>query len=225
MSDESRASADWIRAVLEEHEAPLLRYALRLTGDVERARDVVQETFLRLCRAEPATVDGHLGPWLFRVCRQRAIDQRRKEQRMPATVSQTLHECVSTEPNPSLRLEQLDENHALLRVLATLPMNQQEVVRLKFQAGLSYREITYITGLSVSNVGFLLHTALARLREHVTIDEATTPGEMPAAEQDKDPSNGTDNNIGDANNRVSDPNRVSGPTCLGGPDNLLSGRR
>ena len=96
---------------------------------------------------------------------------------MPATVSQTLHECVSTEPNPAVRLEQLDENHALLRVLATLPMNQQEVVRLKFQAGLSYREISYITGLSVSNVGFLLHTALARLREHATADEATAPNE------------------------------------------------
>ncbi len=36
---------------------------------------------------------------------------------------------------------------------------------MKFQAGLSYREISEVTELSVTNVGFLLHTALARLRE------------------------------------------------------------
>ena len=45
-----------------------------------------------------------------------------------------------------------------------LPANQQEVVRLKFQNGFSYKEISQITALSVSNVGFLIHTAVARLR-------------------------------------------------------------
>ncbi len=39
----------WIRQALERHERPLVHYAARLIGDVERARDVVQETFLRLC--------------------------------------------------------------------------------------------------------------------------------------------------------------------------------
>jgi RNA polymerase sigma-70 factor (ECF subfamily) len=45
-----------------------------------------------------------------------------------------------------------------------LPPNQQEVVRLKFQNGFSYKEISRITELSVGNVGFLIHTAVARLR-------------------------------------------------------------
>ena len=45
-----------------------------------------------------------------------------------------------------------------------LPANQQEVVRLKFQNGFSYKEISRITTLSVGNVGFLIHTAVARLR-------------------------------------------------------------
>ncbi len=48
MSDRSQAQAEWIRSVLREHEAPLLRYALRLTGDAESARDIVQETFMRV---------------------------------------------------------------------------------------------------------------------------------------------------------------------------------
>ena len=45
--------------------------------------------------------------------------------------------------------------------------NQREVVRLKFQAGLSYAEISRVTGHSVSNVGFLLHTALKTLRRQM----------------------------------------------------------
>jgi RNA polymerase sigma-70 factor (ECF subfamily) len=45
-----------------------------------------------------------------------------------------------------------------------LPANQQEVVRLKFQNSLSYKEISAITGLSVTNVGYLLHTAIQTLR-------------------------------------------------------------
>jgi RNA polymerase sigma-70 factor (ECF subfamily) len=37
-------------------------------------------------------------------------------------------------------------------------------VRLKFQNGFSYKEIARITELSVTNVGFLIHTAVTRLR-------------------------------------------------------------
>jgi RNA polymerase sigma-70 factor (ECF subfamily) len=46
-----------------------------------------------------------------------------------------------------------------------LPDNQQEVIRLKVQNGLSYREISEVTGLSVSNVGFLLHKGIKTIRE------------------------------------------------------------
>ena len=53
---------------------------------------------------------------------------------------------------------------AVLRLIDRLPPNQQEVVRLKFQNGFSYKEISRITELSVSNVGFLIHTAVTRLR-------------------------------------------------------------
>jgi RNA polymerase sigma-70 factor (ECF subfamily) len=56
--------------------------------------------------------------------------------------------------------------------LATLSENQQEVVRLKFQSGLSYREISEITDLSVTNVGFLLHTALKKIRERLEAEGA-----------------------------------------------------
>lgn len=45
-----------------------------------------------------------------------------------------------------------------------LPPKQQEVLRLKFQANLSYKEISEVTGLTPSNVGVILHTAVKTLR-------------------------------------------------------------
>ena len=54
-----------------------------------------------------------------------------------------------------------------LRILATLPPNQQEVIRLRFQDGLRYREIAAVTQLSLSNVGYLIHTAIKTIRERL----------------------------------------------------------
>jgi len=62
-------NANWIRSALERFEAPLTRYAFGITGDLERARDVVQDTFLRLCSESPERLDGRVAPWLFKVCR------------------------------------------------------------------------------------------------------------------------------------------------------------
>ena len=70
-------------------------------------------------------------------------------------------------------IERRETEDHLLQLVAELSDNQQEVVRLKFQENLSYREIADVTGLSVSNVGFLLHTAVMKLRERMG-SEATS---------------------------------------------------
>ena len=64
-------------------------------------------------------------------------------------------------------MEQEEQLADALKILSTLPANQQEVLRLKFQSDLSYQEISRITSLSVSNVGFLIHTGLKTIRERV----------------------------------------------------------
>ncbi len=68
---------------------------------------------------------------------------------------------------PSEACDERESAGAMMDHLAKLPANQQEVVRLKFSGGLSYREISEVTGLSVTNVGFLLHTAIKALRQKV----------------------------------------------------------
>ncbi len=157
--------SNFLERTVAAQRAPLTRYATRLLGgDVDRARDVVQDTFVKFMAQPPATVDGHAVEWLFTVCRHRALDVLRKESRMRAFAAGEAERVTTTEPRPGRTLEHAETHSAILRLIGELPPNQQELVRLKFQNGFSYKEIARITKLSVTNVGFLLHTAVARLR-------------------------------------------------------------
>jgi RNA polymerase sigma-70 factor (ECF subfamily) len=165
----AEADCDLLRTAMERFEGRLVRYAMRITGHVERGRDVVQETFLRQWRDPAIAKSDHLAQWLFTVCRRLSIDARRKESRMSTQLENTAV-CDVPARTVSATMEQSDQLDHLLRLLGGLPANQQEVVRLKFQEEMSYKEIAAITGLSVSNVGYLMHTAVKTLRERVSGD-------------------------------------------------------
>ncbi len=162
-SDRSNwASGGRMSDILDEYEGPLLRFAARITGDVDRARDVVQETLLKLCQRPPQA--DHVAQWLFTVCRNGALDVCRKEQRMKPLTEQDAQARPADTATPHEAAEQAEEASQVSAALADLPANQQEVLRLKFQSDFSYKQIAGITGLSVTNVGFLIHTGIKKLR-------------------------------------------------------------
>jgi RNA polymerase sigma-70 factor (ECF subfamily) len=160
---------DWIREAVDRFEGPLTLYAARLLGDSDGARDVVQDTFLRLCSQERPRVEPHLAEWLFTVCRNRALDVLRKEGRMTRLSDDHTQVCQSHGPGPSESLERQESVSVVLQLLEKLPHNQREVIRLKFQNGFSYKEISRISGHSVSNVGFLIHTGLKTIRGQLAV--------------------------------------------------------
>lgn len=174
MAKGSRAKSEWIRAALDRYEGALTRYATGMTGDVEEARDIVQETFLRLCRETPSRLRGHLAQWLFTVCRNLALDVRRKERRMEPMGAIQIEETPDQSPRPPIILERKEAVGQILQILETLPPREQEVIRLKFQNGLSYKEISEITHLTVTNVGFLIHTALKKIRSEIDSEAPPT---------------------------------------------------
>ena len=158
-----------VQAAVARHQAALLRYATRLLGgDADRARDVVQDTFVRLMSQPPEQVEGHVAEWLFTVCRNRTHDVLRKEGRMKRFEEGQAERLTAADPRPGATLERGEQHEAVLRLIGRLPHNQQEVIRLKFQNGFSYQEISRITSLSVTNVGFILHTAIKALRHEMT---------------------------------------------------------
>ena len=154
----------FLERTFAEQRAPLTRYAARLLGDPDRARDVVQDAFVKLLAQPRGSVDGHAVEWLFTVCRNGALDVLRKENRMRRFAEGEMERAPATDVRPGQTLETAETQASVLRLIDRLPPNQQEVVRLKFQNGFSYKEIAGITALSVTNVGFLIHTAVTRLR-------------------------------------------------------------
>jgi RNA polymerase sigma-70 factor (ECF subfamily) len=181
-----------LTALLDRYERTLIRYACSIVGDLDSARDVVQETFIKLARGEMQEMrsaecgmrnDGtpqhggngaavatphsafhnpHLEAWLFTVTRHGALDHVRKHSRIIPMTLPDDRPCAG--PGPSATLEQRENADSIFQLLDALSPNQREVIRLKFQNDLSYREIADVTKLSVTNIGFLLHTGLKKLR-------------------------------------------------------------
>jgi len=160
--DETRAG--WVRETLDRFEGDLLLYSARILRDAHGAEDVVQEAFLRLCREDPARVGPRLPGWMFRVCRNLALDRLRRETVMERTNASPMDGRAGGGVDPAHRAVVHDEVLAVLHTVETLPERQQEAVRLRFQHGLSYRDISGVMDVTVNHVGVLLHEALKTLR-------------------------------------------------------------
>ena len=174
MIDDSHQTGDdhrvWLHATFERLERPLIAYAMRLlNGNLEIARDCVQESFLRLCRERQSLVEGHVDAWLFKTCRNRAMDHHRKEARMMIDSDSTaLATATAPASEPAGYLSKREEQEQLHDQISRLPTREQEVLSLRLAQGLSYKQIAEITDMSVSHVGVILHEAVTKLRTAMT---------------------------------------------------------
>ncbi len=159
-----------IDQALQRYERPLISHARSITGDLESARDAVQETFLRLSRQDVRALQPRLAPWLFFVCRNCALDHQRKIVRFSDAVPD--EECPGDGPDPASEAVASDETAMLRKLVGELSEQQRELVQLKFEADLSYKEIGEVMRMSVSNVGVQLHIAIQTLRKHWKRDNA-----------------------------------------------------
>lgn len=151
-----------IDRALERYERPLISFAREITGELESARDAVQETFLRLSRQDVVALEPRLAPWLFCVCRNCALDHCRKVVRFSSDPLD--EERASEAPTPDAEAVASEDAFHLRELVAQLPTRQRELVKLKFEAGLSYKEMSTTMRMSVSHVGVQLHEAIQTLR-------------------------------------------------------------
>jgi len=168
-------SHDLFLETLRRYERPLIRYAHGYTGDLEDARDIVQDVFVKLSQ-NLATLDHErLAPWLFTVCRNRALDHHRKHQRLVVMETETLDLEPAAGPSPEEELEKRETATALRELIETLPTRQREAVRLKFIAGLDYQQISAAMKTSIGNVGYLIHHGVAALKTKWQAHEQPQP--------------------------------------------------
>lgn len=147
-----------VAALFEAEESGLLRFAISLVRQRAVAEELVQETFLRFHQVAEQ-VENPRG-WLYRSLRNLALNHLRD--RKPE--SELVEETAAAEASlPVERLER-DEAVGLMRaLLAELPVEDRELVELKYQQNLKYEEISRRTGLSAGNVGYRLHHVLKAL--------------------------------------------------------------
>lgn len=168
---------DSMETLFAKWEGPLLSYACRLLDQRPLAEDTVQEAFMKL--------HSHLSEvrepvrWLYRTVHNLALNHRRRSKRMIALVSRTDEDNNSEAPEwkhdpadpgllPDEALSRWERNECLKRCVQKLDPKSREVVRLKFEEDRSYREISEATGLSVTNVGYILHHALKSMASELT---------------------------------------------------------
>ncbi|MBN1672957.1 MAG: sigma-70 family RNA polymerase sigma factor [Kiritimatiellae bacterium] len=149
-------------AIVAQHQAPLLRYATRILSSPVAAQDVVQNVFIKLFRQwRPGTRPSQmLRSWLYRVTHNEAVDHMRREARL-----RRLHREHAAQHEP--RGAGPDERHELFGLildhLRKLELGEQQIVLLRLEEGLSYKEIAAVTGRSEGNIGCILHHAVRKL--------------------------------------------------------------
>jgi len=166
-TDEKR---EWLRGVLQRHGPALRRYAARLTGDVTTADAVVQATLRKLMAVVPPPPEDKLAEWLFRVGRNSAVESNRGRRGSSSDAGAAAGDDAESGPAPKGSGGKAGGD-PLLAALNKLNQVQQEVLRLKFQHGMNYREIGGILNLTVPNVGILIHGAMKQLRSNPQLRE------------------------------------------------------
>jgi RNA polymerase sigma factor (sigma-70 family) len=145
-------------------ESPLLNYALRYAGERGLAEDVVQEAFMKLHAQFEAVSQPR--PWLYRTVHNLALNRRRDAgktvslDQLSENENPSAAETADPAPLPDEQIIRL-EGIGLVRIsLQALDARSREMVKLKFNDELSYKEIAARLELTTSNVGFILHHAL-----------------------------------------------------------------
>ena len=137
----------------------LYRYALGLCKSIDRADDLVQETFLRALSHSQTVARLNAfqrDAWLKRVLRNRFFDEERSRKRADAAVV----EMIRHAQRPSDAARRADFNEILDRV----PERFREVLEKRYRLGMNSNEIGNETGLPAATVRSHLHQAIRWLR-------------------------------------------------------------
>src|SRR6266581_1784676 len=153
---------------------PSLRaFAISLSGNIDRADDLVQETLMRaIANIDSFQPGTNMSAWLFTILRNLFRSEYRKRRREVEDADGSYAESLTSLPDQSSHLE-LDE---FRRALELLPTDQRESLILVGASGFSYEETAQICGCAVGTIKSRVNRARSRLAEILSIDSASDFG-------------------------------------------------
>jgi RNA polymerase sigma-70 factor (ECF subfamily) len=169
MERTAQGDEEAFRLLVERWEAPILRFLERMLDGREEARDVGQETFVRVYReARRYRPQGQFRSWLYRVAGNLArgrLRRRRILHWVPFDIAR--HDRPQPAARPDEHYEREDVRAAVREALEHLPDRQREAVLLRRYAGLSHGEIAAAMGTSIPGIESLLQRAMTGLRREL----------------------------------------------------------
>jgi len=176
-----------LERLLERHQAQVYRFGMRMCGNPEDAKDVLQETLLAMARGvTDFRGASSVSTWLYSIARSYCIKKRRRSKFAPEERSLdsdvTAEARVLADPARSPEEAVLGKEllHALGDAIASIDPTYREVLELRDVEGLSAAEVAEVLGLSVQAVKSRLHRARlsvrARLAPLLGGEQAPAPG-------------------------------------------------
>jgi RNA polymerase sigma-70 factor (ECF subfamily) len=174
-----------IDELLARHQRQIYRFGLRMCGDQDRAREVLQETMLAAFRSLPGfRGDAALSTWLYQIARSFCIKERRRD-RPEVPLADEERRLVAPAEGPEQAAHAREIGRALAKAIGALPSEQREVLVLRDVEGLSAEEAAKVVGIDVGALKSRLHRARVELRAHLASllgDESALGGPAPCPE-------------------------------------------
>lgn len=151
----------------ERHVDRIYRYLYALTGDPEDAADLTQLTFLKALEALPRYRENRasFAVWLTRIAHNTAVDAFRRRRRMAIWDRDAADLPSHGFGDPESEVLRRDTVAGIDELVRTLPPHKQDLLALRFAAGLSTREIAALTGRSFEAVRKQLYRTLNELKD------------------------------------------------------------
>ncbi len=145
----------------------LVRYATRVLGRPELARDIVQETWVAAIRGLKKLDDpSRFQPWIYSVAYRKCIDGIRFNRRQRRLIESAGHEALAASAGDHNRADH-DDQSDLSAAISQLSQEQRDVVHLFYGEDLSIDDIASVLGIPAGTVKSRLHHARESLKNHL----------------------------------------------------------
>ncbi len=136
-----RYDAQAVSLIVERYGAALHRYVAAIVADSHLAEDIVAETYMRMLEriGDYKMTGAPFRAWLYRIAHNLAVNAVTRDRSVPGDALLARSEALSSNPAEAFEREELHET--LRRSLKTLTDEQQQVLLLRFVAGMSIAEV------------------------------------------------------------------------------------
>lgn len=175
-----------IRELMDSYEKLFISRAYALTGSSEDAQDVVQDVFIKYIKLrQNGTEVQNPKNWFYTAIRNRSIDLIRKRNRKLKLENETNNHSlieeyfISKSQNGFTELIRSEKYNLTEAALGTLNARELAIAKLRFTENKSYKEIADFMELTSSNIGFIIHTIIKKLRQAVEQEGQLSNDSMP----------------------------------------------